>query len=224
MQKAASPYSFMNMLLFFIPIGFSASLTAITHLIINGTLGRADDAEIVIASYAIALSLFGISERPVLVSRQTCSALLKTKASFRLLATVFIHVTFFIFILCAIIGYTPIGHFTFVHLFNTEEEMLAAVTSTFRVITFVIFFSGLRCLYQGVIINHFETKWVTIGVIVRLLGIFCSVLFYLVRPDQSQHHRGDYFFNRQGYRVHRQRLAGPSYCERKNEEQRAGNK
>lgn len=186
MQKAASPYSFMNMLLFFIPLGFSASLTAITHLIINGTLGRADDAEIVIASYAIALSLFGIIERPVLVFRQTCSALVKTEASFRILATVFIHVTFFIFIICAIIGYTPIGHFTFVHLFNTDEEMLAAVTSTFRVITFVIFFSGLRCLYQGVIINHFETKWVTIGVIVRLLGMFFAA-YYFIWSGQVNH-------------------------------------
>ncbi|KSU80318.1 hypothetical protein AS030_20500 [Fictibacillus enclensis] len=37
--------------------------------------------QVVFANYAIALSLFGIIERPVLVFRQTCSALVKGKAS-----------------------------------------------------------------------------------------------------------------------------------------------
>ncbi|MCI2255231.1 multi antimicrobial extrusion protein MatE [Domibacillus sp. PGB-M46] len=186
MEKSVSPYSFTNMLIFFIPLGFSASLTAITHLIINGTLSRADHAEVVIASYAIALSLFGIIERPVLVFRQTCSALVKNEASFRLLSSVFVQVSLLIFVVCALIGYTPLGHFTFIHLFNTDETMLASVTSTFRVITFVIFFSGLRCLYQGIIINHFETKWVTIGVVVRLFGMFL-VAYYFVWSGHVNH-------------------------------------
>ncbi|WP_050182887.1 hypothetical protein [Domibacillus robiginosus] len=186
MQNTGRPFSLVHMLTFFIPLGFSASLTSITHLIINGTLGRADHAEIVIASYAIALSLFGIIERPVLVFRQTCSALVKSETSFKTLSSIFIQVTLLIFIVCALIGYTPIGSFTFVHLFNADEEMVASVTSTFRVITFVIFFSGLRCLYQGVIINHFETKWVTIGVIARLGGMFL-VAYYFIWSDQINH-------------------------------------
>ncbi|RXZ01683.1 hypothetical protein [Fictibacillus sp. S7] len=81
MEQVNPNFSLMKMLAFFIPLGFSASLTSITHVIINGTLGRADHAEIIIANYAIALSLFGIIERPVLVFRQTCSALVKGKAS-----------------------------------------------------------------------------------------------------------------------------------------------
>src|SRR5690625_2562110 len=42
---------------FFIPLGISASLTSITHVIINGTLSRGDHAAFIIASYAVAMSL-----------------------------------------------------------------------------------------------------------------------------------------------------------------------
>ncbi|KIL52133.1 hypothetical protein [Jeotgalibacillus soli] len=183
MQRESGHYTLMQMLTFFIPLGFSASLTAVTHLIINGTLSRADQAEFIIASYAVALSLFGLIERPVLVFRQTSSALVKNKASFKLLNTVLIQVMVFIFILCSLIGYTPLGEYLFIYLFSAELGMIASITSTFRVITFVIFFSGIRCIYQGIIINQFETKWITIGVVFRLFGMFL-VAYYFIWTNQ----------------------------------------
>src|SRR5699024_10287649 len=42
----------------------------------------------------------------------------------------------------------------------------------------VIIFSGIRGLYQGVIIKHLETQWLTLGVVVRLLVmLFVAFLF-----------------------------------------------
>jgi progressive ankylosis protein len=43
----------------------------------------------------------------------------------------------------------------------------------------VILCSGLRSLYQGVIINHLETKWITWGVIIRLLGMFAAANYLI---------------------------------------------
>lgn len=173
----------MRMLAFFIPLGFSASLTSISHVIINGTLGRADQAEVIIANYALALSLFGIIERPVLVFRQTSSALVKGKSSFKVLGAFFVKVTLFIAAVCIILGFTPLGEWVFIHAFNADTVSLDSLLATFRVISLVIFFSGLRCLYQGIIINHLETKWVTIGVIIRLAGMLL-VANYLIFTGQ----------------------------------------
>jgi Na+-driven multidrug efflux pump len=152
-------------------------------VIINGTLGRADQAELIIANYALALSLFGIIERPVLVFRQTSSALVKGRSSFKMLAAFFIKVTLFISLVCVILGFTPLGEWVFIHAFNAEPVSLDSLLATFRVISLVIIFSGLRCLYQGIIINHLETKWVTIGVIIRLAGMFL-VACYFIFTDQ----------------------------------------
>ncbi|MEH7304619.1 hypothetical protein [Neobacillus drentensis] len=57
MPKIIKDSSFIRILIFFIPLAVSASLTSISHVIINGTLSRADHAEVIIANYAIAFSL-----------------------------------------------------------------------------------------------------------------------------------------------------------------------
>ncbi len=180
--KTTADFGLMRMLAFFIPLGFSASLTSISHVIINGTLGRADQAELIIANYALALSLFGIIERPALVFRQTSSALVKGKSSFKVLGAFFIKVTLLISAVCAVLGFTPLGNWVFLHAFNADPVSLESLLATFRVISLVIIFSGLRCLYQGIIINHLETKWVTIGVIFRLAGMFL-VAYYFILTD-----------------------------------------
>lgn len=176
--------SFVRILIFFIPLAVSASLTSISHVIINGTLSRADHAEVIIANYAIAFSLFGILERPVLAFRQTSSALAKGQASFNKIAAFFIKVSLIITALCAIIGLTPIGDLVFRYGFNAEAESMSSLKLTFLALSGVILFSGLRCLYQGVIINKLETKWLTIGVIIRLVCMF-AIAAYLILSIQA---------------------------------------
>ncbi|WP_251551451.1 multi antimicrobial extrusion protein MatE [Neobacillus muris] len=186
-EDATKNFNVMRMLVFFIPLAVSASLTSISHVIINGTLSRADHAEIIIANYAIALSMFGILERPVLVFRQTASALAKGKTSFKQIMAFFIKVSLVISGLCAFIGFTKLGDWLFIYGFNADEESMVSLKITFLVLSAVIVFSGLRCLYQGIIINQLETKWVTVGVIIRLAGMFAiaSFLVSLGHADSS---------------------------------------
>src|SRR5690625_638969 len=163
---------------FFIPLGISASLTSITHVIINGTLSRGEDAAFIIASYAVAMAVFGIVEKPMIVFRQASSALVTDRRSFKLLGVFFIYILIATMIISAILSYTPIGNWLYIHIFNATENMVTAIDHTFRVITFVVIFSGIRGIYQGIIINHLETNWVTIGVVTRLFSMFAiSYLF-----------------------------------------------
>jgi hypothetical protein len=46
------------------------------------------------------------------------------------------------------------------------------VVEVYRVLMFVVFFSSVRCLYQGVIIYNRQTKWLTIGMVIRLAGMY----------------------------------------------------
>lgn len=172
--------SYKQLSLFFIPLGISASLTSFTHIIINGTLSRGEDAAFIIAAYAVAMSLFGIIERPILVFRQASSALVTDRYSFKLVHTFFIYVLCVIIAFCMLLGYTPLGQWVYMTFFNATSDMISEINISFRIITFVAIFSGFRSIYQGVIINQLATNWVTLGVVVRVIGMFFTAYLIVV--------------------------------------------
>src|SRR5690625_3958570 len=95
-------------MLFFIPLGVSASLTSVTHVIINGTLSSGDNAAFIIACYACAMSLLGIIERPIIIFRQTSSALVHGRRACRIFRRFCIDVLFTIMLITAIIAFSPL--------------------------------------------------------------------------------------------------------------------
>lgn len=161
-----------RMAAFFLPLGISASLVTISHVIINGTLARADNPAPIIASYAIALSLMAIIEKPAVLLRQTCSALVRDKVSFRAMSTVTYATLGILMLIGAVTAYTPLGSLIFRHVFGVEEQLLDATVDVLRILMFVSLFSGIRCLYHGIIISNMRTKWLTIGMVVRLVAMF----------------------------------------------------
>lgn len=161
-----------TLFLFFIPLGVSAVLINLSHVIINGTLARADDPELVIAGYATAMSLLTVSERPAILFRETCSALVRDRISYRAI----LKVAFIVFgaslAFGAMIGYTPAGTLVFAGAYGAEPEVADAAVNVYHVLMFLSIFSGIRCLYQGVIIYKMKTRWLTIGMAFRLGGMF----------------------------------------------------
>ncbi|WP_035711630.1 hypothetical protein [Salibacterium aidingense] len=182
MNQKSSGITYKTLAAFFIPLGISSSLTSITHIIINGTLSRGDNAAFIVACYAVAFSMFGIVEKPMIVFRQTSSALVRGRSTFKPLFLVFVYVTIIMMSVSMVISFTPAGRWMFVHLFNADENMVRTISLTFFVITFVIIFSGIRGIYQGIIIQHLQTKWLTIGVIVRVAGMFL-VSYWFIATD-----------------------------------------
>ncbi|MBJ6359833.1 multi antimicrobial extrusion protein MatE [Paenibacillus sp. GCM10012307] len=164
---------------FFLPLGISASLVTISHVIINSTLTRSADPERVIASYAIAMSMLMLVERPAVLLRQTCSALVRDKISFQAMLRVAQIVFASSLALGLIICYTPAGAWAVRNAFGLEESRVAAVIDVYKVLMFVSLFSGIRCLYHGVIIYHLRTKWLTIGMAIRLAGMYVLSLYFI---------------------------------------------
>lgn len=180
MTETNAPHTTMRHLFaFFIPLGISASLVTISHVIINSTLARSSDPEIIIASYAIALSMLAVIERPAILLRQTCSALVRDKTSFRAISKVALWLFAAMFAGGLVLSYTPVGAWLFSRLFGADPAMLAAVLDVYRILMFVSIFSGIRCLYHGIIISHMRTKWLTIGMFVRLAGMYALSLYFI---------------------------------------------
>jgi hypothetical protein len=164
---------------FFIPLGLSASLVTISHVIITSTLAQAKHPEITITSYAIAMSLIGITERPAILLRQTCSNLVRDRISFKAVSDVALYVFISIILFGLLICYTPFGRWVFLYIFGVDDIQVQAVIGVYRVLMFVSIFSGIRCLYHGIIIFNRKTAWLTIGMIFRLISMYAVAQFFI---------------------------------------------
>ncbi|GGI45476.1 hypothetical protein GCM10008018_12280 [Paenibacillus marchantiophytorum] len=186
--------SWKQLISFFLPLGLSATLVTLSHVIINSTLARADNSEMVIASYALPLSLLGLTEKPVVLLRQACSALVRDRISFRAMAAVSSYVFACIILLGLIICYTPVGEWVFLYFFGVERELLETTLSVYRILMYVSIFSGLRCLFHGIIIFNMRTKWLTIGMCVRILAMYLLSLYFITTDNVSSGRVGAIIF------------------------------
>ncbi|TVY08238.1 multi antimicrobial extrusion protein MatE [Paenibacillus cremeus] len=178
-QPQPARISFRQLLAFFIPLGISASLVTISHVIINSTLARSAHPELIIASYALPMSIMGITERPAILLRQTCSALVRDRISFRAMSIVGAFVLGAIVLIGGFISYTPVGPWVFLHLFGADEKLIGPMVNVYRVLMTVSIFSGIRCIFHGVIIFNMRTKWLTIGMFIRLIGMYLLSLYFI---------------------------------------------
>ncbi|WP_192896546.1 multi antimicrobial extrusion protein MatE [Cohnella sp. AR92] len=164
---------------FFIPLGLSALLINLSHAIINGTLARADNPELIIAGYATAMSLLTVTERPAVLFRETCSALARDRRSFAAIRKVAFIVFGASLVFGALIAYSPAGTWVFGGAYGADEGTTKASIDVYSVLMFLSVFSGIRCLYQGIIIYRMRTKWLTIGMVFRLGGMFALSQYIL---------------------------------------------
>ncbi|WP_010274884.1 hypothetical protein [Paenibacillus senegalensis] len=179
---------------FFLPLGLSAGLVTISHVIINSTLTRAPNAEAVIASYAIAMSLLGITEKPAILLRQTCSALVRDRVSFRAMAAIALYVFASIFAMGLLISYTELGRAIFRTVFGISGESLQETLDVYRILMFVSLFSGLRCLFHGIIISNQRTAWLTIGMIIRLVIMYGLAQYFIATDNVNSGQVGAVIF------------------------------
>jgi hypothetical protein len=179
MSKPNEPVTLRRLFLFFIPMGISVLLINLSHVIINGTLARSSNPEIILAGYALAMSLLVVTEKPAVLFRQTCSALVRDRLSFRAVR----RVSFFVFgaslVFGGLVAYTPFGHWIFGVAYGADPVVEREAIHAYYALMFLSVFSGVRCLYQGVIIYKMRTRWLTIAMIFRLSGMFLLSQYFL---------------------------------------------
>ena len=184
MPSRTAPVRMGNLIAFFIPLGISALLVTISHVIINGTLARATiQQELVISAYAIAMSVFAIFEHPLTLLRQTCSALVRDRKSFYSLFVMCLYLISTMMGASFVIAFTPVGDWFFAAVFGSDQALTNEIVIAFRVLLLVCVFSAIRCMYQEIIIYQLRTKWLTIGMVIRLFAMYI-VSFILVRHPE----------------------------------------
>jgi hypothetical protein len=193
-EKQSKPLTLSNLFRFFLPLGSSVFLVMLSHLIIQSTLARADNPAFVIATYAIATSLLPIFEKPVVVLRQVTSVLVRDRVSYQAMRGVFAYVFFITLTVVAIVAFTPIGKSVFFYLLGVSDEKIGAVTGNFKLLVIVFIFSSIRLFYHGIIISNLQTKWLTIAVGTRIIGMACLAYFFIHTEHVISGKTGVYIF------------------------------
>lgn len=177
------------------PLGFSALLISVSHVIINSTLAHAIiNPEIVITGYAMAFSIFGLTEEAAVLMRQTCTVLVKDKRTFKSLLIVCLFLIIFILLISSVVAYTPAGVWLFGYVFGASKELQTDILGTYRILVLVTIFSVLRCIYQGIIISKMRTKWLTIAMIIRLSVMYGLSLLFISNPHLISGRTGAFIF------------------------------
>jgi Na+-driven multidrug efflux pump len=57
--------------------------------------------------------------------------------------------------------------------------MIEQIVDVYQILIIVTFFSAIRCLFQGIIILNKQTKWLTIGMIIRLIVMYVLSLAFI---------------------------------------------
>lgn len=159
----------LRLLLFYLPMGASALLASLTHIIINAVLARSSQPDLTISGYALALSLSFILEQAIAPLRQTSAKFVRDRHSFREMGRMIVTIVGIIAFFNVLIAWTPLGRFLFQYIFGAHDSLLDATVNAYQILMFVNLFSAVRSLYQGIIIQHLMTKWMTIGILIRLI-------------------------------------------------------
>lgn len=172
----------LRLLMFYVPLGTSSLLAALTHVIINGVLARSDHPDITISSYAVALSFSFLLDLPMNIIRQASGKYARDQKSFRAVARLTTIVAVILLTIAVLVGWSPLGTAMFHYLFGVQDELVISTVQVFQVLAFTYVFTALRGLYQGVIINQLRTGWMTVGMAIRVVAMF-GMSWYFIKMD-----------------------------------------
>ncbi len=169
--------SLPELLRFFAPLAVTWMLMMFTHTVISAGLARTYDPAIATAAYAIALNFGEIFEAPLVMIRQTGVAFITGRLSFQTVRKVtFITIAIFMIIVLTIAYIPPFTRFMFQEVLGVCDDLYAATLLGFRITLLFPLVSGLRSLYQSVILVNRRTLYISLGVLVRVSFVTLVVL------------------------------------------------
>ena len=162
--------------LFWIPLALTWIMMALEGPIVASVIARLEEAKLNLAAYGVALSVAFISEGPIIMLVSTATALVRDYPSYRKLLRFALWLNGLLTLLLAIVMIPHVFSFLADKVVGLPEEVgRLAYEST-------VFFLpwpaaiGMRRFYQGILIRHNRTRYVTYGTITRLGSMTAAAL------------------------------------------------
>ena len=156
---------------FFTPLAMTSILVVITHSLFNMALARLPSPEIYISAFAVAKSFMHLAESPMMMMRQTITALVDDRESYYRVRKFFLIVGGLIVLTLAAIVLTGAARWVFKNIMGLDGKTLDEAV---RILKVLIVFPGVvtfRGFLQGTSIKLRATPLLTLSTIVRIIFI-----------------------------------------------------
>jgi O-antigen/teichoic acid export membrane protein len=164
--------------LFWIPLALTWIMMALEGPIVASVIARLQEAKLNLAAYGVALSVAFISEGPIIMLVSTATALVRNYSSYRKLLRFALVLNGLITVLLAILMIPGVFSFLADDLVGLPEEVSRlAYWSTLLFLPWPAAI-GMRRFYQGILIRHNRTRFVTYGTITRLGSLTAAALLW----------------------------------------------
>ncbi len=158
--------------LFFLPLLLNVQLMSVSHSIINAGLARLDDAVVALAGFSVAMVLHLFVASPSYQNHTITLAMVRSRKSLRGMLLFVILIASWVSILLALLAFSPIGTFILNRVLGVTPEVAKGAREALSFLVLLPFITGLRGLFQGLVIRARRTGLVSIATGVRIVMLF----------------------------------------------------
>lgn len=178
--RERAPISLSDAYKFFVPLMLMAELMMISHAVVTAFLARMPEPQAVLAAYSVSFYTHAVLGSPVWALQIIVLSYIRDRASVHKLARFGVILILLVSAAQLVLGLTPVGDWFFEDLFGTSPAVATEAKLCMVVSILVLPASILRSLSYGLMMINRRTLLVTMGTVVRMLGL-AAILALLTR-------------------------------------------
>ncbi len=159
-----------GLFLLWLPLAVSFELMMLEGPAFQGVMGRLPDPALNLAAWGLAMGISLLIESPVIMLLGTAVALARDADSFAALRRFMLTLCAGCTAVTAMVAFTPLYDLVARGIMGQPEDIVAAARPALQSMLFWSAAIGWRRFYQGVLVSHGHTRWVTYGTVVRLVA------------------------------------------------------
>jgi len=162
--------------LFFFPLLLNVQLMSVSHSIINAALARQQDYIVALAAFSVAMVLHLFLASPSYQNHTVTIAMVRGEKSLRSVVVFVLLVATYVSVMLALVAFTPLGDFVLGRILGVEKTIAAQAREVLGILVFLPFVTGLRGLFQGLVIQARRTSLVSFATGVRVGALVAMLL------------------------------------------------
>jgi hypothetical protein len=170
--------SYLSLLLFYLPLGFSGLMMTLDLPVVNAVLNRLPNPDTSVAALRVAFSMALVYEASHISMIDASTALSTDLAVFRMLRRFYMVMAGVLFLVASVIAFSPVYDLLVRGLMNIPPQVAEAARPAVWAFLLWPIPIGWRRLYQGALIRHGHPKPVGAGGLVRMGALIVGLLFF----------------------------------------------
>ena len=158
--------------LFFFPLLLNVQLMSVSHSIINAGLARLENAVVLLAGFSVAMVLHLFVASPSYQNHTITIAMVRGRKSLVGMTLFVLLIAGWASILLALLAFSPVGTFILDRLLGVTPEVATGAREALAMLVFLPFITGMRGLFQGLVIRARRTGLVSFATAVRIVMLF----------------------------------------------------